>query len=442
MKKIISVVLVMILVVSLAACAGQDSAPGAPAPGAPGDSGAAGAPAESGERVHLTFWNMFSGGDGDIMTEMVNRYNAGDNQAYIEMTIFPSEEYYVRLITAMATRTAPDVAVSHITSLTEFVTDDFLSPLDDLAAAAGLSWNEFSANLVEGVYFDGSHFAIPIDTHVLLMHFNVQILDDLGMLDANGRPAFAENGDDFIRFFREVQAGLDGDMMPISGTSQGELPLYLWYSLFTQQGGQMISADGRTATLDTPENHNALSFMHQLINEDLWPRAQASGAQIFVAQQAAATFNGNWGIPMFTAAEGLDFISLPFPQIFGQQQSVFGDSHTLILPRQSDEDPAKQAAAMDFMNWMADNTILWAQAGHVPSKTAIVDSAEFNALPHRSAYAHSAAYATFYPKTTVITGMKASFVRIFASMINGEYDVAQAQELMQSELQRLLDDAH
>lgn len=444
MKRIAMSALALMLTVSLIACSQQTPESSAtesqPASQASSESSAAESSAQpaSGEKVDVSYWCMFSGGDGDIMTAMVDKYNSEDNKANIEMTILKSEEYYSKLITAMATQDAADVTVSHISSLTEFVQDDYLYPLDDLAAGIGLDWGGFSNSLNEGITFDSKHVAVPLDTHVFLMHYNTEMLGGMGLMDENNNPTYAQNKEAFVEYFNNVKGQLPSGSMPISGTSQGELPIYLWYTLYTQQDGKLISDDGKTATLDNEKNLNALNYMMQLVNEEIWPKNQQNGGQIFTAKQAAATFNGNWGIPLFEKTEGLEFISLPFPQLF-EKQSVYADSHTFVMPRQKTDDAAKQEAGMDFMNWMTDNAIMWAEAGHIPSKSAIVASDEFKALPYRSAYAQSADYATFYPKTTIITGMKESFKNIFASMISGAYSAEEAQALMQEEVQRLLD---
>ena len=427
-KRILAILLASMLILAIVACG--DSSPSSSQ-----------APTEKpAEKVQLTYWNQLSGGDGDVMLSMVELYNAGDNWATIEMTTFPSVEYYPKLITSMAVNEAPHLAISHITSLTEFVQDGYLYPLDDLAANVGLQWGEFTSRLADGIRFDGKHYAVPLDTHVFLMHYNTHMLGELNMLDGDGMPTYlaTHGAESFLYYFRTIKPLLDADVMPIAGTSQGELPLYLWWSLYTQQGGKMLSDDGSTATLDNEQSLKALQFMVDLIEEDLWPKGQAGGGGIFNALQATAMFNGNWALPGLEANENLEsFLSLPFPQIF-EHRSVFGDSHTLVLPIQRTENKTEQVAAMDFANWMADHTLLWAAGGHIPSKTAVIESEEYRSLPYRSAYAQSADWVAFYPQTPHITGMKAAFTAVLASMVAGEYSAEQARDLLQEEMTRLI----
>lgn len=393
--------------------------------------------AKPGEKTKITFWSPFSGGDGDIMKSIVADFNAQSETSEVEFLIFKSEEYYTKLMVSVSSNSAPDVAILHLSRLLEFTSDDLLEPLNKHASAVGLNWNDFSGVLQKAAQIDGNYYAVPLDTHLLLMHFNTKWLGEMGMLDANGKPALARGEKAFFDYFNAVKGKLGENQMPLSGTSQFGLPQYVWYTLLTQYGGEIQNADGTKATLDTAENKKALSVMKQMVESGIWPKGQKNGAEIFTGFRATATINGNWGIPIFEKVNGLEFISMPFPQ-FTDVNSVYADSHTMVMPTSNQSD-AKKQAAMEFMSWMADNTLDWAQAGHIPSKTKIVDSAAFKALPYRSEYAKSAEYAHFYPKSLALTGMIEVVQRELATMIAGDQDVNTTAANMQAGYQKLLD---
>ncbi len=395
-------------------------------------------PATTGEKTKITFWSPFSGGDGDIMKSLVDAFNEASDTTEVEFLILKSEEYYTKLMVSMSSNTAPDTAIMHISRTLEFTNDNLIEPLDDLAAEAGVNWSDFTQALQDASLVDGKHYAMPLDTHLLLMHFNKEILGDIGMLDADGIPTMQPGEEGFFNYFNEVKSKVPASIMPISGTSSGGLPQYLWYTLLTQHGGEIQSEDGKTATLDTPENKKALSIIKKMVDTGLWPKNQKNGGEIFSAKSAAATINGNWGVPIFEGVEGLDFVSLAFPQ-FTDTKAVYADSHTLILPKQQNADPAKQKSVMEFMNWLTSNSVLWANAGHVPSKSAVLESEEFKSLPYRSDYAQSAEYAHFYPRSLSITGLIEVVQRELATMITGEQDVDTTAKNMQEGYQKLLD---
>lgn len=282
------------------------------------------------EKTKISFWSPFSGGDGDIMTAMVDKFNKQSTTTEVEFMIFKSEEYYTKLLAAMTSDSAPAVAVNHITRIKEYVTDDLLEPVDDLAAAAGVTWTDFTANLQEASEIDGVHYCVPMDTHLLLMHFNTDDFEEMGLLEEDGTVEVPEGEEDFFEYFAKVKE--ESGKMPLSGTSSNALPMYLWYTLLTQYGGDVCDEAGTTATLDSDANRKALEIMMRMVDEDIWPKNQKNGAELFTGRVAAATINGDWAIPTFEGTEGINFVSMPFPQI-GSEESVYADSHTLVIPK-------------------------------------------------------------------------------------------------------------
>lgn len=389
-------------------------------------------------KTKVTFWAPFSGGDGDIMKQMVADFNAQSETTEVEFLIFKSEEYYTKLLAAMTTDSAPTVAINHITRIKEYVEDGLLLPLDDFATDANVDFSEFTERLQNAAQVDGSYYAMPMDTHLLLMHFNKQLLSDMGMLEADGSVKIERGEEGFFKFFKEVQEKAPNGVMPISGTSMNGLPMYLWYTLLTQYGGDILDETGENATLDTEENKKALSVMMEMVDSGIWPKNQKNGAEIFTAKKAVATINGVWAVPTFESVEGLDFISVPFPQLT-DTDSVYADSHSLVMPKNDNITDAERAAGMEFMKWITDNTVAWANAGHIPSKPAVVESEEFQSLPYRKDYAQSAEYAKFYPQSTSIAGFTELIYRELASMIAGEQDVDKTASDLQTEFQKLLD---
>ena len=179
-KKAIALVLTFSMAFSIAACgdgrAEEVKEQGVAQQGTgekEADQGTGQETAETGaEKTKISFWAPFSGGDGDIMTELVDEFNAQSSTTEVEFMIIKSEEFYTKLLAAMTTDTAPTVAVNHITRIKEYVNDDLIEPLDDLASAAGVDFGEFTERLQASAAVDGKFYCMPMDTHLLLMHFN------------------------------------------------------------------------------------------------------------------------------------------------------------------------------------------------------------------------------------------------------------------------------
>ena len=388
------------------------------------------------EKQKITFWAPFSGGDGDIMTAMVDEFNEQSEDIEVEFMIFKSEEYYTKLLAAMTSDASPTVAINHITRIKEYVTDELLEPLDELASSHVVEWDGFTENLEKAAQIDGVHYCIPLDTHLLLMHFNTDEFEKMGLLEDDGTVVVPRGEEEFFEYFNKVKD--ESGKMPLSGTSMNGLPMYLWYTLLTQYGGDVCDAEGKTATLDSDANKKALEVMMRMVDEEIWPKNQKNGAELFTGRVAVATINGDWAVPTFENTEGLNFVSMPFPQLT-DTDAVYADSHTLVIPKNANLTEEEKDAAMEFMKWLADNTDQWAQAGHIPSKKSVLESEEFKALPYRSIYAESVKYAKIFPQICGVAGLTEMTYRELATMIAGEQDVTKTMENMQAQFQEILD---
>lgn len=438
-KKLTALALAGMMLLTAAGCGKSASTPpSADTGGNAAQSETAGSEQAGAEKTKITFWAPFSGGDGDIMTGLVDEFNAQSQDVEVEFMIIKSEEYYTKLLAAMTTDSAPTVAINHITRIKEYVTDDLLEPLDGLASAAGVDYTEFTERLREASQVDGSYYCMPMDTHLLLMHFNTDEFQKMGLLSAEGTVEVPRGEEAVFEYFRNVKEQLPSGKMPLSGTSMNGLPMYLWYTLLSQYGGDICDETGTTATLDTEENKKALAVIMQLVDEEIWPKNQKNGAELFTGNIAAATINGVWAVPTFEGTEGLNFVSMPFPQ-FTDTDAVYADSHTMVVPKNSNLTEEEKAAGMEFMKWITDNTAKWATAGHIPSKVSVMESEEFKSLPYRELYAQSAEYAKFYPQVCGIAGFTELSYRELAAMIAGEQDVDTTAANMQTGFQEILD---
>lgn len=434
-KRILAVSMAGVMAASLAGCSGGNNTD---AKGSHGTGTAASQAKENSGKVKLTFWAPFSGGDGEVMTSMVDRFNEQSDKIEVEFMIFKGEEYYTKLLAAMTSDSSPTVAVNHITRVKEYVMDDLLEPLDALAEKENVVWTDFTKQLQMASQVDGTHYCMPIDTHLLLMHYNTDDFKAMGLLQEDGTVKIPVGEEAFFQYFMNVKEQMDGGRMAISGTSANGLPMYLWSTLLSQYGGSICDESGKTATLDSEENKQALSTMMKLVDTGIWPKNQKNGGELFTGKIAAATINGDWAIPTFAGTQGLNFVSMPFPQI-GPNPGVYADSHTLVIPKNEGVTDEEKEAAMVFMKWITDNTAEWASVGHIPSKETVLQSEEFKSLPYIPQYAESAKNAAFFPQICGVAGLAELAQRELTSMVAGEQDVDTTAANMQTQFQKILD---
>ena len=425
MKKLNIFVVLMLLVVSaLAGCSSSEKT--------------ASNNETASKKIELNYWVPFSGGDGDFMKAMVEEFNKTNPDIQVKMLNLKWEEYYTKLRTAVASKQAPDVAVAHSSKLGELVPGGMIEELDPIAKKAGVNWDSFNENILKATIFEDKHMAIPLDTHAMVMFYNKKILGEAGLLDDNGKPKMEPGAAGFVQFLKQVQEKAPKNVMPYVGTSNGNAPYWMWWSLYSQMDGKLLSEDGKKAAFNNKEGKEALQFISDLVYKDnLWPKNVKNGGEIFAAGQAAVNFNGVWSTGAFEKSQDLDFGVMTLPQLF-EKKATWGDSHTLVLPVQKQVDKKKQEAAVKFANWLAEHGAMWSKAGHVPSKPAVTESKEFTEQKYRKDYVEVVNDVNFMPNSDKLFPIGDILRANFDLVMNGQASVDEVMDKAEKEVNQLL----
>jgi multiple sugar transport system substrate-binding protein len=83
----------------------------------------------------------------------------------------------------------------------------------------------------------------------------------------------------------------------------------------------------------------------------------------------------------------------PIPTLY-DKPAAQADSHTFILPKK-DRSPEQRKQAMGFIKSMLDQSMTWAQGGHVPAYLPVADSAAYKKLEPQAHYASAAEHAVY-----------------------------------------------
>src|SRR5690606_5634949 len=135
----------------------------------------------------------------------------------------------------------------------------------------------YSQNILNATIIDDKHYAVPLDTHALIMFANVKLLQDAGLADENGNPKLETTKEGFLASLHEMKSKAPSGVFAVSATSNGDSPLRIWWTLYAQLNGKLLSEDGKTAAFNNEAGKEALALMDQMVKEDLWPRNIKNG---------------------------------------------------------------------------------------------------------------------------------------------------------------------
>ncbi|WP_305786589.1 extracellular solute-binding protein [Symbioplanes lichenis] len=350
----------------------------------------------------VDFWNLFGGGDGLRMTQMLDAYRASHPGTDLSaVTLAWGNPYYTKLSLATLGQKPPDVAVAHLTRAKTMITAGLLEELhpEDLARH-GMTPDMFSQRPWEAGLVDGRAYAIPIDTHPFVMFYNTEICQKAGLLAADGTLAPLDTQEKFIDALTKVKAVTKGYGGVVAIDGDVASPWRIFQSLYAQLGGQVLADEGTKVVIDDDAAAQVFTFMQKLTSGGLMPGSvDYQGAiAMFASGQAGFYFQGEWEISTFQTAK-TPFSMTLFPNVFGGgTYAVQADSHTLVIPKQPNRDQAGLDRSLDFIKTLLDQSKTWAEGGHVPAWKPFLDSAEYKALTPQSNYAAAVDGATYDPE--------------------------------------------
>jgi len=368
----------------------------------------------------LDYWNLFGGGDGVRMAQMLDVFRTANRGVDLDaVTLAWGNPYYTKLSLATLGDKPPDVAVAHLTRMKTMVEAGLVEELlpEDLARH-GMTADKFTPRTWQAGLVEGRTYAIPIDTHPFVMFYNTDVCEKAGLLDSSGALSPLDTPERFTDALRRAKEVTKAQGGVVAITNETATPWRIFQSLYGQLGGEMLADEGRRVVVDEARATQVLDFLQGLTREGLAPASADYQGTIatFANGQAGFFFQGEWEISTFQTAK-TPFSMTLFPNVFGgEKYAVQADSHTLLIPRQPDRDPERIDRALLFIRSMLDQSKTWAEGGHVPSWLPFRDSAEYKAMTPQSNYA-TAADAAVYDPEGWYSGSGSNFEIITGSII-------------------------
>jgi multiple sugar transport system substrate-binding protein len=356
-----------------------------------------GSPWAGGDKT-VSFWHLFSGGDGDRMKAMLEDYSkSGSGIEVDQVTLTWGPPYYTKLALAAAGDRPPDVAAFHASRLAAYAPQGLLTPLDpELLGRHGITEDKFLPEVWKRGQYNGKQYLVPLDTHPLVLYYNTKLAKKADLLD--GDTLRTLNGsDDVLGAFADMKKAT-GDS-GVSFEIRGVMLWRIWLSLYNQLGGKPIfSQDGRELTMDDDAARESVAWMTELTQgRKLAPSDLDYPASVAFFQNNSAGFmiNGAWEVPTLNDAK-MAYDIAPLPQIFDSRAN-WADSHSFCIPRSDVRSAERLDSAVAFIGGMLKRSFTWAEGGHVPAYQPVINEPRYAKLEPQSHYAEAAKTAVTGP---------------------------------------------
>jgi multiple sugar transport system substrate-binding protein len=397
----------------------------------------------------VVWWDFLSGGDGVRMKQLLSDFNAAhQGKVKIEATTLEwGTPFYAKVQTSAAVGEAPDVMTYHASRLPLAVKQGVVQEITaDDWKAMGVTKDDYAAATWDAVTVDGKQYAVPFDTHPIVLYYNKDILKKAGLLTDDGKPKGMESRQAFTDTLKALKAA--GVKFPLgSVTADGNFMFRTVYSLMGQQDGELMT-DGEFLVGDNAKKlENALAVLQEWTKEGLQSTYTDYPATValFTSGEAAMMINGVWEVPTMTDLKKdgklFEWGAVELPVIFNHP-STYADSHTFAIPANKGKDmtPEKRAAVLEVISWMEKNSLFWATAGHIPAYGPVTQTAEYKAMQPNATYSVLTSNMIFDPKSPLagIAGpMFDVMSNFFVPTLNGEMEPAKAVEEIKAGLDDL-----
>ncbi len=398
MKKGLMLMLVTMFIFSLVGC-GNDT------------------PEEEDYLVTITYWNIFTGPDGEEMVAMVNDFNElHDGVIKVNTQTVPANDFYEILNTVVPQGEGPDVAIMHLDLVPKYADLGMLMPFDDLMDDVEMNSEDYIPAVWDAGVFDGSRYGIPLDVHPIGLYYNQDILDEYGV--------------EVPTTYEELIAACE--ILTDDSIDQWCMPLstvwpsgHLYTSALFQNGGEGLDSNGEYPGFNTSGGYDALKVFQDLIyTHNASPKNVGVDEDLALFRQGKAAFhiNGIWMVNAIIDSE-INFGTAPIDTLFGDIPAVWAGSHNFVMPRPAKVSEEKQSAIMEFVKYITENSIRWAGAGQIPANIQVLESDEFKALEYISTFANVSSLAFVKPSPYFEDAYTTIYSRVTEAMTSGTVNI-------------------
>ena len=326
--------------------------------------------AKAAEPTEITVVTSYGGDDGNRQNyeNAVASYQEATGNTVMDASATSYEEWKAKVLTDFETGTEPDVLF--------FFTNADAEPFIEAGKVVDIAtiretYPEYADNMKDSMMAaaaDGKNYAVPSSGFWENMFVNKKVLADCNI---------EVPGPDYTwdQFLADCQTIKDKGYTPIA-VSLFEVPHY-WFEFVLMNNGTManqlevpaVDADGKLVEDAVSEKWvNGLNDMKDLYEKGFFPEntltaKDADTVQLFAEGEAAFLIDGSWKVGHFVDnyADQLEDYAISYVPAKGERkatEALGGISMGYFITKKAWDDPAKQAAAVAFVEHMTSDEIM------------------------------------------------------------------------------------
>ena len=246
--------------------------------------------------------------------EIIKLFNEKNPNIKVKTELTPYAQYFQKLETAATGGALPDVLWMNGPHVVQYAEGKVILPLSDMAKKDNYSLDNYPKSLIDLYTVDGNLYGIPKDFDTTGLWYNKKIFDEAGV-------PYPDDTWDWNKL-KEVATKLTNKDKGIWGYAALMGNQGGYYDLIWQNGGHIISDDGKSVGFDQPEAIEALKYNISFIKEGLSPTqaqmTETAASELFSSGKIAMMFDGPWMVPEYKKNPDLNVAVVPK----GKQRAV------------------------------------------------------------------------------------------------------------------------
>lgn len=331
----------------------------------------------------ITLWARDS--QKGFMNLLADAYNKS-HKAQVQVTIVPSANFVQKLGTATAGGSGPDVASIDLVYLPYFASTGVLEDITEEAGKLPYT-DKLSPSHQRLSTWEDKTYALPFTAEASVLFYNKALFKQAGLDPAKPPASYAE----ILDAAKKIRAlGPDTYGFTMAGQCGGcnifEFTPSVWAS-----GGDVLSDDGKTATLDSAEVTDALTFYRQMHDARVMPEAAKTDsgtaqAALFQGGKVGMVVLGAFFTQTLNTDNKVDYGIARIPGKAGGSASFAGGDNIAVTTGSKNK-----TASWDFVKWATgdDAQTLLANNSIVPVRTDLVESVYASKDPRNAIFSQA-----------------------------------------------------
>lgn len=320
----------------------------------------------------VSFWHAMGGPLGDTLDELISEFNASRSDIEIEsVSMGRYQALSQKIMAAVAAGDPPALAQAYEAWTGELIENGSAEPLNGYIEGPGGLSREDLADFVPGMLdnnsWDGTVYSFPFNKSVRALYWNRDLFG------AEGLDRAPVNWDEYLGYAERLTKDLDGDGETDQWGTAGQISAWMFENLLIQNGGQILTDDGKRAAFAGPEGIEAGEFMVRLLTEYGKVTSGYEYQNDFQAGKVGMIEGSTVSLSFMEGKYTFDMAVAPLPERKAKGCFVAG-TNVVIFAEATD---AEKRAAWEFIKWFVspEITARWAAAtGYAPVRMSAMES--------------------------------------------------------------------